>query len=164
MAEMMELAQPGPEHAELATYAGEWESEVLLTLAPGAEPVREAATATSRMVLGGRFLQMESKGAFMGQPVESLSMLGFDRRHGTWTTVGFDTLGTYWVSASGRRDDDGVIRMHGRDDDPTGAQVFYFETRFVSDDEFVSTVNFTQHGGQAYDEPFRMVEVRYKRK
>jgi hypothetical protein len=143
---------------------GDWVSEVTITMAPGAEPMTQTATASCRTILGGRFLQMDSQGSFMGQPFESVGMFGFDRRHKTWTTVGFDTLGTYWVSASGKRDEDGVIRMHGRDDDPMGEQVFITELRFVSDDEFVSSLLFTKLGPQAFEQPFRMVEVRYKRK
>ena len=54
--------------------------------------------------------------------------------------------------------------MHGRDDSPTGPQIYFFEMQFVSDDEFVSAVYFSQVGPETYDEPFKMMEVRYTRK
>jgi len=164
MAEMMRLAQPGPEHAELAKYVGAWTGESSIFMAPGAPSMKQASSASCRLVLDGRFLQMESAGDFMGQPFGSMGMFGFDRRNEVWTTVGFDTLGTYWVSGSGPRDDEGVIRMHGRDDSPTGSQVYYFEIDFISDDEFTSSVFFTEQGPQTYDPPFKMVETRYTRK
>jgi hypothetical protein len=165
MAEMMRQAQPGPEHAELARYVGEWEGTVLIHSpdAPEAEPMTLRATATNRMILGGRFLEMVSKGDVMGQPFESVGMFGFDRRNDVWTTVGFDTLGTYWVTGSGKRDEAGVIRMHGTDSAPTGDQIYFFELTLVSDDEFLSSVYFTQIGPTKYDEPFKMVEIRYTR-
>jgi hypothetical protein len=164
MVEMMKLAQPGPEHEELMKYAGDWECDVTLTMAPGVEPIEQTASVTSRPILGGRFLELETTGEFMGQPFESLTILGFDRRHGLWTMVGFDTLGTYWVTAQGERDEDGVIRMHGRDDDPMGAQVFFNEWRLEGDDAFSSSVHFTQLGPQTFDEPFKMVDVRCRRR
>ncbi len=163
MAEIMRLAQPGPEHAELAKYAGEWRGEVSITMAPGAAPMRQEATATCRMILGGRFLELVSRGDFMGQPFEGVSMFGFDRRNKVWTTVGFDTLGTYWVTGTGKRDDKGAIRMHGRDESPMGEQTFIFELELVSDDELVSSVYFTKQGPQVYDEPFKIAETRYTR-
>jgi hypothetical protein len=164
MVEMMKLAQPGPEHEELAKYAGTWECDVTLAMAPGAEPLRQTATVAARPILGGRFLQVETSGDVMGQPFESLTVFGFDRRHGQWTMVGFDTLGTYWVSATGERGEDGVIRMHGRDDDPMGAQVFVNELRLQGDDAFSSSLHVTQLGPQTFDEPFKMVEVKYRRR
>jgi hypothetical protein len=116
------------------------------------------------MVLGGRFLELVAKGDFMGAPFESITMIGFDRRNEVWTTVGFDTLGTYWVTGTGKRDEAGVIHMLGRDESPQGSQEFIFEVEFVSDDELVSSVYFTKMGPQVFDEPFKMVEVRYTRK
>lgn len=162
--EMMRLAQPGPEHEELAKYVGEWDGKTSFMMAPDTPPMSMESSATCRMILGGRFLEMESKGSFMEQPFESVGMFGFDRRNGVWTTVGFDSHGTYWVSGAGKRDKDGVIRMHGRDEDPMGEQVFFFEIRFVSDDEFVSSVYFSKQGPQTFDPPFKMVETRYTRR
>ena len=54
--------------------------------------------------------------------------------------------------------------MHGRDNSPQGEQVYFFELEFVSPDEFVSSVWFTQQGPMTFDEPFKMVETRYTRK
>ena len=167
MAEMLTLAQPGPEHAQLARYVGAWKGEVSLWspfMPAGSEPLKQEASATCRTILGGRFLEMTAHGDFMGQPFESGSMMGFDRRNKEWTTVGFDTLGTYWVSGAGTRDDDGIIRMQGRDDSPQGQQLYVFELEFVSDDEFVSSVVFVKQGPKVYDPPFKMVEARYTRK
>ena len=116
------------------------------------------------MILGGRFLEMEASGELMGQPYESLTMFGFDRRNAVWTTVGFDTVGTYWVTGAGTRGEDGVIRMHGRDEEPLGEQIYVFGLELLGDDEFISSVSFSKQGPQEFDEPFTMAEVRYTRK
>lgn len=164
MAEMMRLAQPGPEHAELAKFAGEWEGEVSIWMAPGAEPMKQAATASSRVVLDGRFVHMTSHGDFFGQPFEGISMFGFDRRNDVYTVVGFDSLGTYYVTGAGTRQADGVIRLHGRDVEPLGDQNYWFEIEWLNDDEFLSSVVFVNQGPTVYDPPFKMVETHYRRK
>lgn len=163
MAEMMALAQPGPEHERLAKYAGAWQGEISMAMAPGVPEMITRAPLTARTVLGGRFLELTSSGEMMGHPFDSVSFVGYDRRNEVWTLVGLDTMGTYWVTATGKEDADGTIRMHGTDDSPMGLQEFFFEMRFVSDDEFTSAVYFTRTGPQVFDEPFKMVEIRYTR-
>lgn len=164
MAEMMRLAQPGPEHEELARYAGEWDVEMSLTRMPGAPPLQAKAKAVATSILGKRFLEIDTEGSMMGMPVQSKSLLGFDRRHERWTTVGFDTMGTYWVSGQGVREQDGVARLHGEDDDPQGRQVYTFELKFVSADEFTFDVVFSQLGETKFDPPHRAAAMRYTRR
>jgi hypothetical protein len=163
MAEMMRLAQPGPEHEELARYAGEWDVEMTFTM-PGAPPMQAKARAVAASILGKRFLEIDTQGSMMGMSMQSKSLLGFDRRHGRWTSVGFDTMGTYWVSGQGVREADGVARLHGVDDDPKGKQVYTFELKFVSADEFTFDVVFTQLGEARFDPPHRMAQLRYTRR
>ena len=164
MMEAMKLAQPGPEHEELMALAGDWVTDVSLGAMPGMPPMEQKGTTTATPILGGRFLMMTSAGNFMGMPFEGINILGFDRRHGEYTLVGFDTLGTYSVSGRGKKDDDGVIRMHGTDDDPMGKQVFTFEYSDLSADSYAYRIVFEQIGPQVFDPPFAMVEAKAVRK
>ena len=166
MMEAMRLAQPGPEHEELAKMlSGEWETDVSVKgMGPDSTPMKTNGTESAVAILDGRFIEVTSQGAFMGQPFESRSFIGYDRRHEQFTSVGMDTLGTYWVTATGKRDADGVIRMKGEDDDPAGKQVYTFEYETISEDEREFRVIFSQIGGQVYEEPFTMVTVRSRRK
>ena len=70
-----EAAQPGDEHALLATLAGEWHQVLKLRPAPGADVMTMEGTATNEMILGGRFLKTESNlhlpGVEGGEPVVS---------------------------------------------------------------------------------------------
>ncbi len=163
MTEALELARPGPEHEELAARAGEWSTVATLYVTPGAAPLESRGSASARPILGGRFLEVVSTGDFMGQPFESRSILGFDRRHERYTIVGFDTMGTYWVTGQGTRGEDGVIRMHGVDEDLTGAQVYTFEYELLSPDEHEYRVVFHELGGRKFEQPFTMVSVRSTR-
>lgn len=164
MAEMLELAQPGPEHDLLARYAGEWDVEISMNMMPGAPASKAAATAKATPILGRRFLELVTEGEMMGTTTESKVILGFDRRHEQWTSVGFDTMGTYWVSGSGVREQDGLLRLHGEDIDTLGKQLFYNEIDFAGADEFTFAVVFTKLGDTAFDPPYRMVELRYTRR
>ncbi len=162
--EVMRLAQPGPEHELLTQLTGEWVSEVSIQMAPGTPAMVQKATASGALILEGRFVEIKAFGDFMGQPFESLTFLGFDRRHEEYTLIGLDTLGTYWVSARGKRGEDGVIRLRGEDDDTLGKQVFHFEYEFFGRDEYEYRVAFEELAGQVFEEPFTMVTVRNKRK
>ena len=81
-----------------------------------------------------------------------------------YTTVGLDTLGTYFVTGQGPRGEDGVIRMHGEDDDTMGGQVYTFEYEILGPDEHEYRVIFHRIGPTVYEEPFTMVSVRSTRK
>lgn len=164
MMAMMELAQPGPEHEEFARRVGEWDAEISMQMMPGAPAQVVPASASARTILGGRYLEITTKGSMMGMPTESIAILGFDRRHGEYTLIGLDTMGTYWVTGQGKRGEDGVLRMRGEDDEPMGKQVYTFEYKFLGPDEHEFRVLFHELGPQKFDPPFQMVKVHSKRK
>ena len=160
----MQLAQPGPEHAELAKLAGEWTMTITMQMAPGMPAQTQTVDASSRMILDDRFLEVTSTGELMGMPVETLTFLGFDRRLKQYTLLGMDTLGTYWVTAAGAMEENGMLRLQGEDDSPDGKQIYTFEFEFINDDTFEQRTLFKQIGHLTFDEPFLMVKVRYQRK
>lgn len=71
------------------------------------------------MILGGRFLLMESKSGEGEMYTETFNLAGFDRRHKKYTTIGLDTWGTYYVTAAGSYNDTTkTLKMYGEDQDP----------------------------------------------
>jgi hypothetical protein len=119
MAEYQMLAQPGPEHERLAAMEGTWTNQITMWLEPGAEPMTSTSKSTNEMVLGGRFLMTRGTGEMMGTTMERLSLMGFDRREGTYNHISLDNFGTYWVLASGKYDEDNkAIRMYSEYFDP----------------------------------------------
>jgi len=165
MQQMMEAAQPGEEHELLKSLEGEWEQTYLMTMMPGAPEMEYQGTTRNRMILGGRFLEQRAEGTMGPQTVQNLSVTGFDRRHGRFTTVGFDNLGTYSVSAEGQRDPDtGLIVMKGEDQDLLGKQIYRFELDIRSANEYVTSIIFTQLGPNTFEDGFKMVEIISRRK
>jgi len=106
MAAMMALAQPGEHHAHLATYAGTWNTKTTMWQQPGAEPVTGSGTTVNTPILGGRYMQGEVTGNFMGMPFEGLSIEGYD--NGTKRHIGFwiDSMGTMMMHFEGECSDD----------------------------------------------------------
>ncbi len=128
MARIMELARPGPEHDRLAAMAGDWD----VTYRMGGTTI--TASVESRIILGGRFLMSTATGSGEGIPYEALHIMGFDRGPGVYTAVGFDTWGTFYVTAAGPWDTErGGAVLSGSYDDPA--------TGHHHDYEFIWTVH-----------------------
>lgn len=157
---MAEAALPGPAHDRLAALAGEWRVETRIRSAHGAEPVFVKGSAEARMVLGGRFLVVETRSGEGRLASEGLMVLGFDRRAGEYTAVVFDTWGTYHVTGRGPYDAGaGTAVMSGTDDDPiTGTtQRYDFVLRFDDADRFVFEVVFHDDAHTGGAGPLTMV-------
>lgn len=166
MALYMELAKPGEEHKLLGKMAGTWEVEISYWTEPGANPMVTTATSVNEMILGGRFLKMHSEGEVMGLKSEGLNIMGFDRRHEVYTIVGYDTWGTYYITAEGTYDDDsGTISMYGEDDDPVMGftQKYDMNIKFVSDDEIITEIIFKDKINAKGQDEFKMLETVSRR-
>jgi hypothetical protein len=166
VARMMELGKPGPEHEELGRLAGEWDQRLRMWPAPGAEPIEMTGTSENRAILGGRFIESRSLASFGGEPMESMTILGFDRRYGEYTLIGLDTQGTYWVTAQGPRQASGSIVMSGTDDEVTVArtQVYDFVLRIESSDRYVIEIVFHDDAHTRGGGAFRMMEIVHTRR
>lgn len=166
MAMSMEMAQPGPEHLELAKMAGKWNQHVKMWMQPGTPPMEVTGTSEAKMILGGRFLVSEGEAMMMGQKFENLSIMGFDRRHKVYTLVGYDVMGTYYVAAEGKAENDGkTIRMYGEDHDP----IFGFTQKYdmiyhrIHQDTLRFEVIFRNPEMTFGQDEFKMVEVTLTR-
>ena len=165
MQAMMAAMQPGREHARLARLAGSWDVEITMWSGPGGESFKAAASAENRMILGGRFLESRVVGGQPPMQIESLTLMGFDRRFDRYTTIGLDTWGTYYVTAAGTMTDS-LVNMHGTDEDPIAGhtQVYDMNLRFVDADTYVTDVTFTDEVHTRGKGPFKAFEAVYRRR
>jgi hypothetical protein len=166
MAEYMQLAQPGEEHQFLAKYAGNWDMEVKFWMTPDTEPMVSAGTGEATMILGGRFLWLETQTGQGMSAMESLWILGFDRRYKEFTAVGMDTFGTYYITAQGTMDrETNVLTLSGTDDDPIAGftQVYDFVFRFENDDKYVIEMIFKNKEMTGGADSFKMGEITFTR-
>jgi hypothetical protein len=158
----MELAQPGPEHDLLMKMVGTWDQTIKLWAQPGAEPAVVTGSLKVEPILGGRFVKADFVAGEGMMTTEGLQILGFDRRKKEYTIVGYDTWGTYYVTAAGPYDEKtSTITMHGEDYDPIfeGTQIYDMLFRFVNDDTFVHEIIFKDSVHTQGGPPFKMLEV-----
>lgn len=119
MAKMMAANKVGTEHDLLKAMEGKWKEDANYVMMPGQPPVKGTGTFTIKMILGGRFAQVESKVDAMGHKSEHLTLLGHDNRRGVYTVEMFDTYGTYSSSAEGTYDAASkTLTLNGSESDP----------------------------------------------
>jgi hypothetical protein len=143
---------PGDEHRILSRLAGEWSATITF---PG-QSASQSRSLTGIMradtVLGRRFLEIKTSAAAGEASVDALTILGFDGRHDRFTYVGFDTFGTYYVTAEGQlnaaRDE---LVLEGTDrESPTRSKHFEVVFRFSSEDEFTQDIVFHREDGGSF--------------
>jgi hypothetical protein len=92
--EMLARITPGPQHAGLAWFLGDWEVESRLVL-PGAEGLApDRSTCRFEWLIEGRWLLSRMKGTLMGAPVEWAHVHGYNNLTQNYETVGFDSTST----------------------------------------------------------------------
>ena len=165
-AESYALAVPGPEHQRLQGIVGKWDQEITVWSQPGANPVTLKGSCENKMILGGRFLVSDAKGSMGGMSVESTHIMGFDRRNKKYTTIGFDTFGTYYVTAAGPYDDaKQAVVMYGEDVDPQlGTQKYDIIFRILGPDKYTIEIVFKDKVHTQGAAEFKAVAITYTRR
>lgn len=162
MAMYEEMARPVGEHKRLTDLEGKWKVTTRLWFDPAGQPTTATGTGTFESILGGRFVQ--SKFEVEGQLAsESLSILGFDRRTNEYTMVGFDTLGTYYITAAGKWNEaQKAIVMHGSYLQPPAntEQKYRFVWTFQGRHEHVMTLYFSTGTSEVRVAETKMTRMR----
>ncbi len=78
MAAWSAASTPGAEHKSLDPMVGTFRTAVKSRMGPDAPWTEESGTCENRWVFGGRFLESNFRGTFMGQPFEGRGLLGYD--------------------------------------------------------------------------------------
>ncbi len=155
---MMKLATPGPAHGHLANLAGEWTAKVTMYL-DGSTPSTSTGTVNYELVLGGRYLLGRYSNTFMGQPMEGLSVDGYDNARQEYFSLWFDTMGTGFYEAWGKASADGkTVSLAGTMEMGPMKIPSRSETVVVDKD----TVRFTMWQSMGAQE-MKAMEMEYKR-
>lgn len=154
----LEQAKPVDEHRRLAELAGPW--KITSTLWFNDMAIPSAGSGSGKMILGDRFLQIDAK--MTGQlSAEYLTLMGYDRRTGEYTMVGFDTVGTYYITAAGKYDEaKKAVVLHGSYVQPPANELtkYYFVWTNPNPREHVMVLYFLMDGKDV-----RVAETRYVR-
>jgi hypothetical protein len=167
MEEMMKKVEaagkPGAEHKALEPLVGDWNAEVKMWMAPDAPPNVTKGSAKSKWILGGRFVQQEFKGEFMGKPFQGIGLTGYDNMKKKYNSFWVDDVSTaMFVSEGGAEQAGKAITLEGKYDcamtgekDKPSKQV----VRIVSRDKHVYEMYDPSQGPNA-----KTMEITYTRK
>jgi hypothetical protein len=161
MAAMEQAAAPGENHGFLAGLEGEWEFASEMWMAPGQPPMKSSGTSTKTMIMGGRFLQEEVEGDWMGNTFHGRGVTGFDNTAGEFVNTWFDDTSTSLAVARGQRDGD-TLTVQGEYADPMSGQTMQVRavTRVVDEDHHVFQYFMTMPGASEQ----KSMEIVYTRK
>jgi Protein of unknown function (DUF1579) len=148
-------------HERLAKRVGEYETTSKFTL-PDGKAMDSKGTAKITAVLGGRFLQEESTGTMLGNPVSGLKLLGYNAEAGLYEAVWMYTGSTAMMSMSGKMNEDTKgVEFTASVPSPKGAKMnFTIVYKFADADSF--TVELTARGEDGSKGP--TMETTYTRK
>jgi hypothetical protein len=104
---------PGPQHAELAKAAGDYDLAIRTWSSPDAPPTVETGTATRRMILDGRVMTEEVQSAMHGQPFTGHGMTGYDNVSGKWWSTWNDSMSTGVMVSEGTCDEQHACTFTG---------------------------------------------------
>ena len=123
MKKMQAAGTPGPAHKALDAFAGDWKTEVKFWMDPGGPANVSQGKSKVRWILGGRFLEEDFHGEWMGKPFTGLGLMGFDNTRQQFKSVWVDEVGTAMTISEGRAESGNqVITLQGKADCPASGQ------------------------------------------
>lgn len=155
-------AAPGPRHELLRTLAGEWTTSMKAWSHPDLPPVASRGEASGRLLYGGRYVDLETRGKSMGLAFTLRQILGHDNAAQRFELTVLGDTTTALHSAHGPSRDAGrTIRVTGRIVDAvSGAREVTHVFRIESADRFVFESWDTLPDGRR----FKVVETVYTRR
>jgi len=119
-----QAAALAPQHEALKPLIGSWNVKVRFWMDPAAPPSESTGTFERKALLGGRFLQEEFTGSFMGQPFSGIGHVGYDTMKKKYVSSWMDNMSTGIMTSSGDADASGkVITLISTEVNPmTGAK------------------------------------------
>ena len=163
MEAMMKAMSPGEEHKLLARMAGDWEFTSKMWMAPGAPPSESGGTMHAEMILGGRYVQADWKGNFMGMAFEGRGTEGYDNLGKKYVSSWVDNMGTGILHTTGTCEQGGkVCRQSGSMIDPMTGKDTPWKSVVTWQD--ANTFLFEMFGNDPSGKEMKMMEFTVKRK
>jgi uncharacterized protein DUF1579 len=106
----MEMAKPGPMHQKLASLAGTWSYTMTSYMDPK-NPAVSKGTATSTMIMDGRYLKDEASGDMNGMSFVGTGLTGYNNITKKYEATWADNMGTGIMMGTGTETDPNTITM-----------------------------------------------------
>lgn len=161
MKKWMDYMTPGDVHEMMAKSVGEWSYVSKWWMDPSAEPMVSEGKSINEMILGGRYLKSMNYGEVMGQQMEGMNLLAYDKAANDFFSLWIDNLGTGMTMARGKYNEKTQMsELKGTMVDPmTGKDIEYRQTMKILDDDHQFMEMFMNYEGKE----FKMMEMTFTR-
>jgi len=159
---MMKAAAPGEPHKKLAALVGTWDATVKTYMRPDAQPAISHAVGTNKTILGGRYIQQDFNGDFMGMPFSGVGYWGYDNLKKQYIAAWMDNMGTGVMTLTGTQDSPTQYTFKGTAPDPMSGKDTAFEEHLIISDNDHHTLE--MYGPTPDGKMFKMMEINYSRK
>ena len=156
-------ATPGESHKKLEALVGTFDAKVRSTIDPSKPPEDSTGTSVNTWVLGGRYVQQEFDGSFMGEPFNGIGYTGYDNVQKKYLSVWMDTAGTgmMWMTAAADKTGK-TISGSARIWDPMTQKPATVESKLTVTDNDHHT--FELWGKAPNGRQIKLMEIQYTRK
>ncbi len=159
----MKYATPGQAHKILEPMAGSWDAKTTTWETPDAPPQVSTGTSENTWILGGRYLQQNFQGDFMGMKFEGVGLTGYDNFKKKYVGTWIDNMSTMIMTLTGSIDASGkVFTMNSIVDDiMTGKpSTFRSVVKIVDNNKHIAEMYMPDPKGKE----FKTMEIVYTRK
>lgn len=155
-------AKPGPEHALLKRFEGDWKVECQLTLAQVEERIVYDGTYVAKVELGGFFLIGEFKTKAGGKPIVGRGTTGFDPTKKEYVGVWIESNKPVMTAIRGNWDEKKEVYTETMTMPLEGGKTLTMQsiTRFKGKDVMMTTVTWKEPG----EEKASKLEMTFRRK
>ncbi len=136
MKNWQEYMTPGDMHKMMATWDGEWSSDLTMWMEPGAPETKSTAIAVNKMIMNGLYQESTHTGEMMGMPFNGRSTVGYDNHEKKFVSTWIDNMGSGIMVMKGPWDEaTKMMTLKGKMVDPsTKGEIAVRETFKVIDD------------------------------
>lgn len=100
----VKASTPGSEQKFLAAMVGEWKAQVSMWMDPTKPPEVSSGHSSNISKYGGRFVETNYTGTWMGQKFEGTGLWGYDNVGKQYQSIWYDSMGTQVMYAAGTYD------------------------------------------------------------
>lgn len=154
---------PGDMQKMIASWDGDWNTEMTMWDKPGAPPSKTAGTTQNKMIMGGRYQVSHHTAVMMGLPFEGQGTLGYDNARKMLVSSWIDNFGTGILNISGPWDAaTKSATLTGKEMDPSTLMEKDFKEIFKVIDDNTQSLEMFGPGNDGKE--IKMMEIRYTRK
>ncbi len=166
MAQMMALGSPSEHHEKLKSMVGDWNLTLRWRMAEEAPWTEETMKATSKLIMGGRYLAEDVGGKMAMMPdhdFEGMSLMGYDNFKREFFSIWIDNTSTgYFLERGTANKSSKAITLTGENLDAMAGQMK--DTKSVVTMIDKSSRKLEMFSSDANGKMWKSMEIDYRRK